>query len=196
MNNKEIITIDTDQLVQTVQKQNIEYEPFEVLGENSKILTKVCLPFEFGNGDIHPEIFSERLKSTVKKYKAYGVAAPQVGFLFRVFCMGYGEDYYTIFNPEIVEISDVETLMEEGCLSFPGLLLNIKRPTTVTIKYQNELGIYQTGSFCGISARVILHEIDHLNGICFTKVAKPLALKMSLEKRRKLFKRASRAGLI
>jgi peptide deformylase len=93
-----------------------------------------------------------------------------------------------MYNPELVEVSEEKVHLEEGCLSFPFLFLSITRPKSLVVKFQNEVGDYVNLKLDGISARVVLHELDHLNGVTFDMVAKPLALKMAKRGREKKIK--------
>ena len=75
--------------------------------------------------------------------------------------------------------------MEEGCLSFPGFFLTLKRPKEVLIEWQDEKGEMKSGKFQGIGARVVLHEYDHMEGINFTFHASNFKLKWELDKWKK-----------
>ena len=76
--------------------------------------------------------------------------------------------------------------MEEGCLSFPFLNLRITRPSKVELEYQDFTGVKRESIFDGISARVFLHELDHMNGIVYTSRVKPLAFQFGLKKLNKI----------
>lgn len=193
MNEEEILMIDTGGSPEIKKLKNIE--PYKLVSEEEMVLYKKIEPFDF-NSDIDPIELSERLIETLKLHRAYGLASPQCGLSNRVFVMGAEEDYITAFNPEILSCSEETIHMDEGCLSFPFLVLAITRPKEINVRYQNEKGEYITKTFAGISARIFQHELDHLNGITFNKVAKPLALKMSLKKREKQIKRFARELLL
>ena len=79
--------------------------------------------------------------------------------------------------------------MPEGCLSFPLLQLNITRPKTITVEYQDWNGEKHTTKFDGMTARIFLHELDHMNGIVYTTRCKPLALKSGLKKVEKFYRK-------
>lgn len=190
--NEEFVTIDTGNPEITKIRK---YEPYKLVSEEDECLYKKTEVFQF-DGNFDPVELSERLIETIKLHRAYGLAAPQCGLNFRVFVMGAEDEYLTIFNPEILSSSEELLHMEEGCLSFPFLVLSISRPKEINVKYQDENGVYITKTFAGISARIFQHEMDHLNGITFNKVAKPLALKMSLKKREKQIKRFAKELLM
>lgn len=178
----EIISFDTEALAGIKPK----YQPYSLVPEDAEILKQKAVPFPFDGTE---KEVSGRLIATLEASKALGVAAPQCGIPYRVFVMGAEGQYYTIFNPEIIEVSKETVAMEEGCLSFAFLVLNVVRPKSVTVKYTDENKNEKTFTLEGLSARIFLHEYDHLEGITFNKVAKPLALKMGLKKREKQFKR-------
>lgn len=187
MSTGEIITINTE--LPTAEK--IVYERFELVSEENSILKQKTEPFNFSSG-INTKELTGRLIETLKINRAFGLAAPQCGLPHRVFVMGAADNYFALYNPEIIKISDEEIHLEEGCLSFPFLFLSITRPKSLVVKFQNEVGDYVTLEMDGISARVVLHELDHLNGVTFDTVAKPLALKMAKKGREKKIKNFAR----
>lgn len=174
-----MITIDTEIDLKP------SYKPYELVPEEDPILKKLIPKFDFDSG-IDTEELSGRLKQTLIESRAYGVAAPQCGLEYRVFCMGAEGNFITMFNPSIIYTSDETVHLEEGCLSFPFLILSITRPRNIKVSYQDEKGNSKEISLTDISARVAQHEIDHLNGRTFQTVAKPLALKTALKRREKL----------
>lgn len=104
----------------------------------------------------------------MKREHGLGLAAPQVGASVRLFVTDVEDDKPRVFiNPEIVQTSQEESDYEEGCLSFPGLYTNVRRPTAVRIQALNERGRPFTVEADGLLARVILHENDHLDGKLF-----------------------------
>lgn len=110
-----------------------------------------------------------------------GLAAPQVGLSKRFLVIGIptGEDAKTrkvlaMANPEIVDESDELEIYEEGCLSIPGITEEVERPADVTVRYQNLKGEEVTLEAHGVMARVIQHEMDHLDGVLFVDRISPL----------------------
>lgn len=120
-----------------------------------------------------------------------GLSANQLGIDCRMFVMRT-DPIRAFINPVITWQSDNMIMMKEGCLSFPGLFLNISRPDAVRIRYLEPDGKLKTDKFIGVSARVVLHEIDHLCGITFDKMAKPFELSLAKERQAKLVKRLRR----
>ena len=96
-----------------------------------------------------------------------GLAANQVGVLKRLFVWEHGEAGGVFVNPEIVETSLDTDIADEGCLSFPGLFYPSERPLRARLRGVDVHGepLEETGE--GLRARILLHELDHLNGILF-----------------------------
>jgi peptide deformylase len=183
------ITIDTGDAVEKALGEKNKYEPYNnLVPETNPILKNKVSRFVF-DGKNDPLEISGRLKETLKANKAYGVAAPQCGLDLSVFCMGFEDFFLTMFNPEIIHKSKETVHLMEGCLSFPFLLLNITRSKTIKVKFEDEKGEAKEITLDGISARVAQHEIDHLNGITFDTLAKPMALKSGNKKREKYTKK-------
>jgi peptide deformylase len=100
--------------------------------------------------------------------KGIGLASVQIGQLMRIFVCNIPKDKPRIFiNPEIVETSLEQVPFEEGCLSIPGVNADVIRPMYIKIQAWNEKGKPFTIETEGLLARVIQHELDHLNGILF-----------------------------
>jgi len=94
-----------------------------------------------------------------------GLAANQVGVLKRIIVILDGDDVKVMINPEMLNCSDTKVIMDEGCLSIPEKFLKIARPETIRIKYRDLSGKPHAEQYRGLTARVIQHEIDHLDGI-------------------------------
>ena len=104
----------------------------------------------------------------MEKGNGLGLAAPQVGELKRVFVTHVPDDDLRVFiNPEILATSEEQVPYEEGCLSIPGLYAEVTRSARVTIQARNENGRLFTVDVSGLLARVVQHELDHLNGVLF-----------------------------
>lgn len=169
----------------------VVYDKYDLVGEDDPILRKKIEPFDFSS-DFDAKEISNRMIQTLKTHRGYGLSANQCGLNHRVFVMGAEDNFLTLFNPEITFSSNEIIHLEEGCLSFPFMFVSISRPKTVKVKYQTETGEYKEAQYDGISARVVQHEIDHLNGITFDARAKPLALKGAKKSREKKIKQFAR----
>jgi peptide deformylase len=123
--------------------------------------------------------FDERLAhlaadmlETMRAASGVGLAANQVGVLKRLFTWELHEDedasrHGALVNPEIVDLSEEIQDSDEGCLSFPGLYYPTKRPLRARLRAQDVHGDEFLIDGEGLLARILLHELDHLNGILF-----------------------------
>lgn len=107
------------------------------------------------------------LFATMEAEGGVGLAAPQVGKGLRVFVTSAGGGPQAFINPEILKSSREQIMWEEGCLSLPRLLGDVKRPKRVTLRATGADGKPLELEADELLARVIQHEIDHLDGILF-----------------------------
>ena len=144
--------------------------------------------FDFKNPQIDPVDLSQSMVSLMRKEMGYGLAANQVGLPLKMFVLD-GEPAYAVFNPRITYFGEEEILLEEGCLSYPGLALKIKRPRFIRVRFRDPYGDYVTKQFDGITARVFQHEFDHINGVDFTQKVSKLKRDMAIKKWKKKYGR-------
>ena len=97
------------------------------------------------------------------EHKGVGLAAPQVGFNQQIFVVDIGEGPIAVINPRIIKRSGAEK-REEGCLSIPGVMLNVRLPQRIVVKYTDEHNQTVERELNDLLARVFLHENDHLLG--------------------------------
>jgi peptide deformylase len=127
----------------------------------------------------------------MKASHGIGLAANQIGITKRVFVMGSDthEGFpkpFALFNPRIIESSTEMVLDEEGCLSYPGLYLKIKRPSWVIAEYQDSKGNLNEIKIDGYLSKCFQHELDHLDGVCFVDKVSQMKLQLAMKKLRKL----------
>lgn len=135
----------------------------------SPVLREVSRPVEKITTEIN-DLLAD-LKSTVKVANGLGLSAVQIGVPLRVFIIDLSAiditaDFKVFIDPEIIESSGMVEY-EEGCLSFPGIFQRLSRPERVTVKASDENGQEFTMEAVGLTARAILHEYDHLDGVLF-----------------------------
>lgn len=105
-----------------------------------------------------------------------GLAAPQLGILQRIVVIHpVGGKPTALINPVISNVEG-EAVGEEGCLSIPGLYGDVKRPATVTVKYLDRKGRERKEDLEGMPARIVQHEVDHLDGVLFIDKVDPATL--------------------
>lgn len=130
------------------------------------------------------------LEATMLDADGLGLAANQVGLPLRAFCMRlHGQGVETMFNPVITSQEHETATGEEGCLSFPGLILKVRRPRGVDLSYIDRHGAGRSIRLEGLEAVCAQHEIDHLDGVSFTGRVSRLTLQMA---RRRLEKDLAR----
>ena len=186
MNNDDLIVFDTG--LSTEIKSEKPIKSLKLVSSDDPILKEVMPDFNFQVRTYNPMELASALVETCRDNKGYGLSANQCGIRARVFVMGADEEYVAFFNPKILE-NKGEAHMIEGCLTFPLLGLRITRPEEILVEYQDFHGETHQARFNGISARCFLHELDHMNGICYTDKVKPLALKSGMDKRDKALKK-------
>ena len=106
-----------------------------------------------------------------RKANGIGLAAPQIGQSIRLCVINLdhlGLPPFALINPKLTKKSWKKIELEEGCLSIPGVFGLVKRPKKITVEAQNEKGASHSFDADGMLARVIQHEVDHLDGILFT----------------------------
>ncbi len=112
------------------------------------------------------DLISE-MKQILIEADGVGLAATQIGVAKQLFVVKDGEDYYAFMNPEITEKSKETITTKEGCLSFPGLWIDVERPKKIKVEALMEEGERMVLEAEGIGAVVFQHEIDHLFGKLF-----------------------------
>jgi len=111
---------------------------------------------------------------TMKQASGIGLAAPQIGHSLRLFTTNVEDKIYVFINPEVKDFSAEKIPFEEGCLSVQKIWGPVVRPKKLTIKALSENGKPVKIRAKGLLARVIQHEMDHLNGILFVDKAEKL----------------------
>ncbi|MGY8987563.1 MAG: peptide deformylase [Flavobacteriales bacterium] len=157
-----------------------------IVAFGSPVLRKKCE--EITPDYLELDTLLENMWETMYDSSGVGLAAPQINKSIRVFIidtapfMEEGEEddsiKKTFINATILEEEGEEWIFNEGCLSIPDIREDISRKPNITIKYQDENFEWNTDSFDGLTARVIQHEYDHIDGILFTDKISPLRKRM------------------
>ena len=155
-----------------------------ILGKDHPILKEEMPAFDFDNPIVDPVLLYNDLAETMRENNGMGLSANQIGVRTRAFVMR-SEEIIGVFNPRVVDISSETVTLEEGCLSYPNLFVKIKRPKSIKVRFTTPDGETSTKTFTGMTARVFLHELDHLDGIAHTSRAN----RYHLEQAKKLFKK-------
>lgn len=160
---------------------------YDLIDCNDPLLRKPVEPFDFSNPPIDPLELVTNMAETMLHHGGIGLAAPQCGLPYRVFLIK-GIELIPCFNPKIVDASDETITLEEGCLSYPGLFVKVKRPRTIRVRYTEPDGKTSTHVYDGMTARIFQHELDHLDGIRYIERAN----RVHLEQARNAAKKAQR----
>jgi len=149
----------------------------KILQSNDPVLRRISKPV----GKIDKKVLGliKDLKDTLgvqKEPEGVGLAAPQIGKNLRIFVANYKGFERVVINPEVIKIEKIKrdgkkkkskNEILEGCLSLPYYYGPLKRAERITVKYLNEKGETITETFEGFDAQIVMHEIDHLEGILF-----------------------------
>jgi len=140
---------------------------------------------------------SKVMYDNMVKYGGLGLSANQLGLPYRMFVMGghpQVEDgkVRSVFNPLINDVSPESINLKEGCLSFPFLFLSIKRPKWCSVRYTDENGEEIEETLHGMSARIFMHENEHMNGYVFTDLVSKLKLERAEKSKQKMIKEIKR----
>jgi len=160
--------------------------------EHTPALKTKSVDWDF-SADKDAEILEQEMIKFMLAEKGIGLAANQIGIEKRVFVMGHltNPEFpkpFALFNPEIIEASTEEVLDHEGCLSFPGVWLTVKRSAWVKVRYFDSAGAEHIERYEGYVSKCFQHELDHLNGVCFVDKVSKLKLQLALKKQRKSIK--------
>lgn len=163
---------------------------YELVNCNDHILRQEMPQFDFQNPPVDPLDLVSDLAETMLEEGGIGLSANQCGLPYRVFVMN-ADELIPCFNPRIVDYSSETVYLEEGCLSFPGLFVKVKRPRRIKVRYTEPNGNVVTRVFDGMTARVFQHELDHLDGIAHINRASRIHLEQA-RKRQKLANRRNK----
>src|ERR687897_2026753 len=108
---------------------------------------------------------AEEMLATMREREGVGLAANQVGRLKRILVAATEDEEYVIVNPVVEEVAETTETELEGCLSIPGIQVEVERPTGLTLSGQDASGAPLHLETSGLLARILQHEIDHLDGV-------------------------------
>lgn len=158
---------------------------YDIIKYPNLILKEQMPEFNFSNPILDPIELEKNIIETMFSYKGIGLAANQIGLRTRVFAMGTADGpelTRAYFNPSVLKQSEETADEQEGCLSFPGIFLKVKRPERILCKWQNSNGEWQTGEFAGYGCKCFLHELDHLDGVVFKEKVSRLKWDLATKK--------------
>ena len=175
-------------------KLQLRVSPLE--HESSQLLQKEPLTWVFDPPQADAKRMHQVMLENMVAHEGLGLSANQIGMPVKVFAMRVDDSDNAIvcFNPKIIKESDETVMMKEGCLSFPSLYLNIRRPEIIEAKYQNADGDEVNVHFEGLAARIFHHEMDHMKGETFLKRVNKVFLQSARRKQKRLLRKGKRNG--
>jgi len=155
----------------------IRKSQLQLVSPDNNILYNVPPSYDFSIHNETTELSANLMFSRMQELGGMGLAANQVGVNTQFFTMGVDVLRMDVFNPKILS-TEGEITTEEGCLTYPGIFLQLKRPLTIEVEFYTAKEELIKTKLTGLTARIFLHEYDHLNGITFKE--KVSVLKWSL----------------
>jgi peptide deformylase len=147
------------------------HKPLQLRLYPDALLCTKAFPVKDVNGTVRS--LMEAMGSFMAEHNAIGLAAPQVGIAQRVFVADIGNGLLALANPEIAS-PEGEEFLQEGCLSLPKIRVDVPRPWSIVVRGLNADGKEIEREVQGLLARVIQHEIDHLNGVLIVHHGSPI----------------------
>ena len=135
---------------------------------------------------------AKKMKHIMLNAPGVGLAANQIGVLKKIITINYvdkdtnKQNDYSLYNPKIIFYSKEKIIMEEGCLSLPEQYAEIERPKNVIVEYLDDKNNLIKKEVGGIEARILQHEIDHLDGKLFVDYLSSLKRNIMIKKAQKL----------
>lgn len=162
-----------------------------ILSQENKILRTIAKPVTDAKSKKLADLIKKMAEAMFKEPDGIGIAAPQIGESHRIFLVARdvlrldegidltdpkkrGKDYLVFINPSLKKTSTKKTKDIEGCLSVRDIYGEVMRPEKVTIEYTDEEDRKQMRGASGLFARVLQHELDHLEGVLFIDKAKDI----------------------
>ena len=173
--------------VVAVEKKKLDNPPLDIHYLGDRVLRQPAKRIAKVDDKIRTTI--REMLQTMYSEDGIGLAAPQVGINKQLIVIDIALDKpdeppLVLINPKIVRSSSNFCNSEEGCLSIPGVYLEVTRPEEIEVSYKNEQGKPCKMKANGLLSRAIQHEMDHLNGVMFVdRVENSIALNEELKKR-------------
>ena len=167
----------------------------DLVPANHPLLSTKLENFDLKNPPVDPVGLATDMLAHMRHYGGIGLSANQLGLPYRVF-VTEGDPGFACFNPRITAHAGEEVLMDEGCLSYPGLYIKKKRPQMIRVRFFSPTGEPIVKRFSGMTSRIFQHENEHMNGYVFTDLVSKFKLKRAEEARKKMVKKFAREGVI
>lgn len=158
----------------------------ELVLHPSEILKRTSATVNIENPDFNPIEMKKLMVDKMLSSNGIGLSANQVNVDYQLFVMGSNETASSIcINPTVLQHTEDTVIDYEGCLSFPNIFVQVKRPKEVLVEYYDENLEIKRQHLKDYQVKVFLHEYDHLQGICYKDRVSPLKWKMAVKKSKK-----------
>jgi peptide deformylase len=159
--------------------------------ENDNIA--LTIPLSGCSEDLDRKELKENLIETMKNFHGIGLSANQCGIMERVFVM-YSDikkkKIIACFNPQVISEGTEMVTMDEGCLTWPGIWIKIRRPDHIACTFEDENGELNRVTMMGLECRIFQHEMDHMSGTNFTNRVSKLKMDMAKKRATKMKKKS------
>lgn len=162
-----------------IKKSDIKLVP-----DDHPVLHKTPQPYDFEKDGATAQIFANVMFEKMKEFKGVGLSANQVGVDVSYFVIGVDDFRMDVFNPKIISATG-ESDFNEGCLSYPGITVVLKRPEEIEVEYQDVDGKVIRRLLGGLTARIFQHEYDHMQGLTIKKKVSTMKWNLALKKSKK-----------
>ena len=163
---------------------------YTLLENDNTVLT---VPLSGCSENLDRAELKENLIETMKNFHGIGLSANQCGIMERVFVM-YSDvnknEIIACFNPQVVSEGTEMVVMDEGCLTYPGMWLKVSRPDHIACTFEDENGEEKRVTMMGLECRIFQHEMDHMEGTNFTNRVSKLKMDMAKKRAAKMKKKA------
>lgn len=169
-----------------VEKKKLDRPPLEIHHLGDRVLRQPAKRISKVDAEVRALV--REMLQTMYSADGIGLAAPQVAVQKQLIVIDCEPDDPTnqplvLINPTVKQVSNDICVAQEGCLSIPGVYMDVKRPAVIEVAYKDEYGRPQKLLATDLLARAIQHEMDHLNGVLFVdRVENSLALNQELAK--------------
>lgn len=159
----------------------------DLVPHTAAVIHEPAKKFSFDAAPFDPIQFAKDMAETMLYHGGIGLAAPQIGVPYRVIAIA-SNPVLVMYNPRIVDASGVTQLLDESCLTYPGLTVKIPRSRAIKVRYTQPNGEVKTELFTDLTARIIQHEVDHIDGVTLLDRADGLRKQYAMKKWAKIAK--------
>jgi len=158
---------------------------YQLVKSTNPLLHQKLPRFDFSNPPIDPKQLAHDLAETMVAKNGVGLSANQVGLPYRAFVVA-SDPIMCCFNPIIVDQSPQTMVLDEACLSLPGITVKKDRPLKIRIRFTLPSGETVTEIYQGMTARIMCHEMEHMEGKLITTGLSRITLDILIKKAKKL----------